>query len=132
MRLKFLLILVGSMLVSGCIPIPDRHVYAPQIEGNITRNGEPVILASVELKSALTEKTSRGRSDLAGNFRVGPLAQFEMNTKLIGQQTVGYSLYVEVSGNRFLAVRSDGRASTTGTIRVKCELSNDKRSLACR
>lgn len=110
---------------AGCVPHYDR--YAPEIEGSVLRDGQPVAGAAIEL--AVGTMNSITQTDAAGKFKVGPLERFGI--MLYGDAAGGYAIYtltIQQDGKTYVGLHAPN-GYTSDPAQIECDLSAPPRSL---
>ena len=127
-----LTLLILSM-ITACVPIPNRHYFAPPFSGILLRNGIAVPNAQIRLSSEMTDKVSIANTNEFGRFKVQPLTEIRMTTLLLGDPSLSYSLHIRSEGRLQLGWSRGGIGISDGkNIELICDLSKPSkyRSLA--
>ncbi len=82
--MKLFLTIFVLLAIKGCVPVPNKHYFAPPISGVLLRNGKAVPNALIRLSSRDTEEVSSANTDEFGRFQVRPLWEIRMMTFLLG------------------------------------------------
>jgi hypothetical protein len=116
-------IVVFGLLVGACVPIPNRHYFAPKITGLVLDSGLPVANAEVKLSGRFTDRIVTTRTDAAGRFIVGPITEFEFTTTLLGDPLFGYDLQISRVSEIYKALSNSNVGFVPHNIQVNCDLS---------
>lgn len=111
------LLLVG---LSGCLPIPNRRMYAPRIEGAVLRDGAALEGAVVRLDPHFGPEVEV-RTDAAGRFSIGPVTKLYL-TKSFGDPVYKYDLTIEAADGRYLGLSRSELGAAPDDLRVVCDL----------
>lgn len=117
-----LLPLIG---LSGCLPIPNRRVYAPRIEGVVLRDGTPLAGAVVRLDATFAPEIE-ARTDASGKFALGPVTKLFL-TKGFGDPVYKYNLTIEAADGRYLGLARSELGAAPDDFSVVCDLARPQR-----
>lgn len=117
LRALALLSLTG---LSGCLPVPNRRVYAPRIEGTVLREAKPLEGAVVRLDSGFADEVET-KTDAAGRFAIGPVTRLYL-TKGFGDPLYVYDLTIEAADGRYLGLSRRELGAAPDDFNVVCDL----------
>jgi hypothetical protein len=120
MKIELIVLMVA---LTACVPIPNRHYFAPEVSGVIVRNNVPAANAEVRLASKFSETAATVRTDVDGKFKLGPLTEMRFTRTVLGDPLYEFILSIKVTGEeeyRGLAVHGVGYAPEQ--LQVTCDL----------
>ncbi len=121
-----LAVALGSALLSGCVPVPSFHYFAPAVSGTVLRQGLPVAGAQVVVSSRHGQERQIGFTDDEGHFALQPLREFQLTTPVMGDPTYAFRVEIAVGGQDYRGY-SEGRVGDApSALKIECDLARPR------
>ena len=119
---RVMVMLVASSL-TGCLPIPNVHYFAPAVSGIVVRDGHAVAGAEVRVTGALSSDIQSAMTQESGRFSVKPNREFRLTTFFLGDPLYGFSVKVVSDGKHYDGYTEYAIGNAPSTLKLACELS---------
>lgn len=112
-------------LSSACARVSNQLQIAPAISGTITKNGQPVAGAGIELLADPGNRTKSTRTNAAGRFQLSKIVEVQPAMLLLGNQSFQHRLVISQGGKRYLGIKVfSARGLPFKKMTLHCELTD--------
>jgi hypothetical protein len=120
--MRVLLIAASMLSLTGCIPAPHRHYFAPKISGSVNADGIAVPRAEVRLSAHGTQEVVQTLTETQGNFAIGPLTEIQLTRGVIGDPGYFFVLTIKADGREYLGYDQGIIGYSPETLNLTCDL----------
>jgi len=117
-RLAFL----APMLLCGCVPFPNQHLFAPAVSGVVMRDGKPLSGAEISVSAQFARDVRVATTDREGRFTTEAIREWRMTAMLIGDPLFGYTVQIGADGTTYRGYSLVGMGSAPSDVRLKCDV----------
>lgn len=119
---------VSAMLafgsLTGCVPFPNLHYFAPAVAGIVLRDGQPVAGAQIRVASTFSSTTRVGSTQPSGRFSVEPIRELRLTATLVGDPLYGFEVEIVVDGERYAGYSEYGTGYASPALQLSCDLTS--------
>lgn len=128
-RMMCRLIFLGLVyvLLSGCVPFPNVHRFAPAISGVVLRDGRPVPSAVVKVSAQFSREVRTVTTDQDGRFSTEAIRELRWTAILLGDPLFGYTVQIGADGHDVAGYQFQGIGSAPSDLRLSCDLAKPVR-----
>jgi hypothetical protein len=112
-----------TLVLVGCVPLPNFRYYAPAVSGVLTDGGRPIVNAAVDVSGAFGAKGFSTTTSDAGRFTTDPVRKLLFTAAHIGDPLYAYSVNFMVDGRQYTGYSEAGVGYAPKTIEISCDLS---------
>jgi hypothetical protein len=113
-----------ATMVSGCLPIPNIHYFAPEVSGVVIQDGHPAEGAEVRVAGQFSSDAQSGSASRDGRFSVKPIREFRFTALLVGDPLYSYTVQLVVGGKRYDGYQGFGMGDAPRALSLVCDLSH--------
>ena len=130
MLLKTMVFLGFLALVSACARVSNTLQIAPAVSGTVTRNGQPVEGASIQLYADPGNRTETTRTNGSGRFQLPKIVEVQPAMLLLGRQAFQHRVVINTGGKRYLGIKVFSASGLPfKTMKLRCELTDPVKKL---
>lgn len=118
---------LALVALSACVPIPNMRYFAPEVSGQVLRNGVPVEGAEISLNASFADALSTTKTDAGGRFKVGPLKQLFLMATLIGDPLFAYGLKLKINSVEYEGFSYGAVGNPTDPVYVICNMDQPRK-----
>ena len=120
---KILTIAIASAALSGCVPIPNLHYFAPAVSGVVMRGDVPVAGAEVFVSGAFSKEVRVGSTDREGRFSTESIRELRLTAFILGDPLYGYTVKIVDGGETYDGFAWMAVGDGPKEVKMVCDLS---------
>jgi hypothetical protein len=121
LRFVYLSVLLPPLL-SGCVPFPNLHTFAPALSGVVTQDGKPLSEATVTVAAQFSREVRLATTNQDGSFATEAIRELRLTAFLVGDSLFEFTVTISSVGNSYTGFAIVGMGSAPSSLKLSCDI----------